>query len=203
MSGPGSASGPRCPVCGERNGPGEPFCDHCGCNLLTEAPSAEPAPPTTAEPAEPAGAAGAGPVRTACPHCGAAVPHAGNTFCVECLEEFPAAGAAEPGGTVAPLRLRFVGGTVRLPVGATVVLGRASPSAEVRALLEARDNVSRTHASVRADGQALLVRDEGSANGTFVNDRPVPRRTEVRMEPGDVLRLASDVTATLHAGPEQ
>jgi hypothetical protein len=198
VSATGSAPGVRCPVCGGRNGPGEPFCDKCGCDLLTESP-AEPTPvgPATAEQTD---GAEPGPDHSACPYCGAVVPHPDNTFCVECLEELPPAGASERGGAAATLQLRFAGGTVVLPMSGTVVLGRASPTAEIRTLLEVRDNVSRTHASIRVDGQVVFVRDEGSANGTFVNDRPVPRRTEVRIEPGDVLRLASDVTATLERG---
>lgn len=194
MTVPGAGSGVRCPVCRWDNKPGEPFCGNCGCDLLTESPAAEPPPAGEAD------ATDSGPERTVCPYCGAAVSHPDNTFCVECLEEFRPAGASKR-SDVAALRLRFAGGTVALPESGTVELGRASPIAEVRAWLEVRDNVSRVHASVRVDGRALFVRDEGSANGTFVNDRPVPRRTDVRMGPGDVLRLASDVTATLEAGP--
>jgi len=50
------------------------------------------------------------------------------------------------------------------------------------------NNVSRQHAEFLQQDGALLVRDLGSTNGTFVNHRPVTG--SMRLNPGDVLRFA-------------
>jgi hypothetical protein len=58
---------------------------------------------------------------------------------------------------------------VRVEAGAEVVLGR-SPEC---ALALPSAQASRRHASVRRDGDRVLVRDLGSTNGTFVNGERV------------------------------
>lgn len=71
--------------------------------------------------------------------------------------------------------------------------------------------VSRKHASVYIDNDGLMIRDEGSANGTFVNDKRV--EGESALKDGDQIRLgqtvmivqvvdAEDVTPTVLA-PEE
>jgi hypothetical protein len=68
--------------------------------------------------------------------------------------------------------------------------------------------VSRKHASIFVEGQALMIRDEGSANGTFVNDQRVAG--VVPLKEGDQIRIgqtvmivqvtdAADVTPTMLA----
>jgi FHA domain-containing protein len=47
-------------------------------------------------------------------------------------------------------------------------------------------SVSRQHARCLVQGQRLLVRDLGSANGTFVNNRKID---QAEIAPGDVLRV--------------
>jgi pSer/pThr/pTyr-binding forkhead associated (FHA) protein len=47
------------------------------------------------------------------------------------------------------------------------------------------------------DAGHASIRDEGSANGTYVNDDRVPPRTEVRLVDGDRVRLAADVTGNV------
>jgi hypothetical protein len=49
--------------------------------------------------------------------------------------------------------------------------------------------VSRHHASVWTKGDSCYVRDEGSTNGTFVNDERIAGTSELR--PGDTLRVGS------------
>lgn len=49
--------------------------------------------------------------------------------------------------------------------------------------------VSGRHAEVRAEGDALLVRDAGSRNGTYVNGRRIDRAT--RIGPGDRVALGA------------
>ncbi|WP_460492452.1 FHA domain-containing protein [Dactylosporangium cerinum] len=64
-----------------------------------------------------------------------------------------------------------------------VTLGRDGKVASV--VLDDRD-VSRRHARLDAAGDALLVTDLGSTNGTFAGEERVTRRT---LGPGDVLRI--------------
>jgi EAL domain-containing protein (putative c-di-GMP-specific phosphodiesterase class I) len=47
--------------------------------------------------------------------------------------------------------------------------------------------VSRAHATIEQCGAALMLRDLGSANGTFVNGKKVK---EVRLQPGDIIHIA-------------
>ena len=51
--------------------------------------------------------------------------------------------------------------------------------------------MSRKHATVLRDdsNQYLLIRDEGSTNGTFVNDRKLEAHTEMRIQTGDRVRF--------------
>ena len=61
--------------------------------------------------------------------------------------------------------------TFRITPGAVKTVGRA-PGADF--ILEAA-LVSRLHCRLEADGEALLVVDLDSTNGTFVNDKRVER----------------------------
>jgi FHA domain len=65
-----------------------------------------------------------------------------------------------------------------------LVLGRVDTDLELD-----DEQVSRRHASIRVEGNRLVLRDLGSLNGTWVNGARVaqPRR----LEPGDVIRLGS------------
>ncbi len=57
-------------------------------------------------------------------------------------------------------------------------------------------HLSRRHAEIAVSGDKLLVRDLGSANGTFVNDKAV---NEAELYPGDSIRF--DVLTFTVAGP--
>lgn len=59
--------------------------------------------------------------------------------------------------------------------------------------------VSRYHAAVWTDGAQCYVRDEGSSNGTFVNDRQISAPTP--LQPGDRIRLGQ-TTFTIVGVPE-
>ncbi|MBK9518092.1 MAG: FHA domain-containing protein [Anaeromyxobacter sp.] len=67
-----------------------------------------------------------------------------------------------------------------------VSLGREATST----IVIATEQASRQHARIVLVGEAHLLQDLGSTNGTFVNSKPV---TEQRLQPGDVLRIASTV----------
>lgn len=83
-----------------------------------------------------------------------------------------------------------------MPATETVLLGRDEGYSPFSGLFAKRDNVSRRHASVGvcADG-AAWVRDEFSTNGTYVNDVRVTPGATAPLVDGDVLRIASDVSA--------
>jgi hypothetical protein len=72
-----------------------------------------------------------------------------------------------------------------VPEGEMLEIGR---SPEVGIVI-ADPSVSRRHAVLRRDGEAILVEDLGSTLGTFVNEEPVLSGGAVRLEDGDVLRF--------------
>jgi len=60
------------------------------------------------------------------------------------------------------------------------------------------DNVSRRHATVQVDDAGhATIKDEGSTNGTYVNEDRVLPGAEVRLVDGDRVRLAADVTGNV------
>jgi hypothetical protein len=125
-----------------------------------------------------------------CPHCETVItdPHA--TVCAQCLR---------PLRPPPVLRLAFPAGDVKIPVGQRLVLGRDAGQSPVAGTFTQYDNVSRRHATVSLDpaGQPR-VRDEGSTNGTYVNGERIPPGVDVPLREGDSLRLAADVTGTVH-----
>ena len=79
-----------------------------------------------------------------------------------------------------------LGRTYELEAGQAIV-GRASESAIVLDL----DSVSRRHCTLRAQRSGFSIRDEGSTNGTFVNERRLTAEHALRS--GDLLRVGSVV----------
>ena len=74
---------------------------------------------------------------------------------------------------------------------AVTVLGRG-----VDADLRLNDpGVSRRHAELRFEGEAVILVDTGSTNGVRVNDVPVTRR---QLAPGDRIELGSTVLVYQH-----
>jgi FHA domain/WD40-like Beta Propeller Repeat len=69
--------------------------------------------------------------------------------------------------------------------GDTVVVGRSSACQ----IVVQDEQVSRQHAELRRQGDQWVVRDSGSANGTFVNNRRLGAGESVVLRPGDRLRL--------------
>ena len=87
--------------------------------------------------------------------------------------------------------------------GTVAVLGR-DPSCD---LVLSDTKCSRRHAVLEAGPQGIVIRDSGSANGVFVNDKKVERKA---LDPGDVIRLGDvvlkvlpeEMPGTLMMGPE-
>jgi pSer/pThr/pTyr-binding forkhead associated (FHA) protein len=81
---------------------------------------------------------------------------------------------------------RFPQAPLELSAGRTYGVGRGGGNELFLPDVQA----SRRHAEISWDGEAFVIRDLGSANGTFVNDEPV---TERRLASGDEIRVGSHV----------
>lgn len=83
-----------------------------------------------------------------------------------------------------------------IPLGEIVTIGR-SPGNN---LVLPDNQVSRNHALIRREGEEYLIIDLGSANGTFVNDKPVTSATPLRGK--DMIRMGESVFIFHHAGEQ-
>jgi hypothetical protein len=96
------------------------------------------------------------------------------------------------------MQIAFPTGNVDIPAGTSVLLGRDPAESLVAAAFARFDNVSRRHATVAVDDAGhATIRDEGSTNGTYVNDDRVLPGADVRLVDGDRIRLAADVTGSV------
>lgn len=66
---------------------------------------------------------------------------------------------------------------------------RAGRDGAVCQILLAEPRVSGTHATIKVEGGQLLVRDENSNNGTFVNGQRIPAMVWTAVPPGAALRF--------------
>ena len=76
-------------------------------------------------------------------------------------------------------------------------LGRDPDFSPVASRLDTYDNVSRRHAELSIDGQAVRLQDFQSVNGTFVNGQRIEPFVSVPLCNGDEIRLAKDVRLRL------
>jgi hypothetical protein len=138
-----------------------------------------------------------------CFRCGANLPHAPEPDEVPTptiSQKFITADLkpAQLGISGVVLRITFPTGNVDIPAGTSVLLGRDPAESLVAAAFARFDNVSRRHATVEVDDSGhAIIRDEGSTNGTFVNEDRVVPGTDVRIVDGDRIRLAADVTGNV------
>ncbi|WP_460366192.1 FHA domain-containing protein, partial [Actinocorallia lasiicapitis] len=128
-----------------------------------------------------------------CPHCEHVLDHPGQAQCNVCLKPL----RSVPGQP--SLRLQFPTGELSVTMGQHLVLGRDAGQSPAAATFTQYDNVSRKHATVWLDPSGVAkVRDERSTNGTFVNGERLSPGVEAFLQDGDSLRLAADVTGTIH-----
>jgi len=178
-----------CQVCGKEVQHDDLICFNCGANLPRPgAKDEDQAPPTVMQQhIRRDGAA------RACPNCGIPAADPADLVCAHCRQPLPQTQA-----NISPvvLRLTFPTGNVDVPAGTSLLLGRDPQESLVAAAFARFENVSRRHATVSVDDAGhATVRDEGSTNGTWVNDDRVLPGVDVRLADGDNLRLAADVTA--------
>ncbi len=186
----------RCPTCGHSNPTDAWFCTNrepaCGTPLAhVDAVPVDAPRGSDQHEHHPAGEGG-----TVCPDpdCGQSNPP-GAESCQYCGTVLTRPSAALGTG----LGLRFPWGVE--PLAGTLRIGRnPSFSLLARRLHPRFDNVSNRHAELRCEDDCILVVDLGSSNGTFVNDRRIAEHQPVEVRPGDRLRFAADLVATIEAG---
>ena len=128
-----------------------------------------------------------------CPHCESVLANPAAAQCNVCLKPL------RPGGMGPMLRLSFPTGELKVMAGQQLILGRDAGQSPAASTFTQYDNVSRKHATVWVDpGGVAKVRDERSTNGTFVNGERLSPGVEAFLQDGDSLRLAADVTGTVH-----
>jgi hypothetical protein len=110
----------------------------------------------------------------------------------------PAVAKPQPVAAVSALVLRHPSGKA-LPLDATrneFLIGRTDPTTGVKPELDLGEfdtnrTLSRRHAKIVREGALYFVRDEGGANGTFVNGDRVNAGASIALKPGDKLRFGS------------
>ncbi|GHO92063.1 hypothetical protein KSF_021110 [Reticulibacter mediterranei] len=186
-----------CPFCGAETRPGDNFCLNCGNRLLSATPSASPQ-----QQAQPI----VGDATLAAPdNWGAAVSQEGGTTPAsgwgsddsatvaagndQATRRPDSAGAAPASGDNIEQPARFIlrseSGEVlqEYPLDKSeVVVGRA-PSSDI--LLSKDKLTSRRHATIRYENGQYLLRDERSANGTFVNGQQIEEGVPRILQDGD------------------
>jgi FHA domain len=181
-----------CPNCAVRVQPEDLICFRCGANLpRAESPDDDLPTPTVSQKY-----ISGTDDQSVCPNCGAWVPDPADLVCLECQEPLP-----RTGRHISPvvLRIAFPTGNVEVPAGTSLLLGRDPAQSLVAAAFARFDNVSRRHATVTVDDSGhAAIRDEGSTNGTFVNDERMLPGVEIRLVDGDQVRLGADVTGEVY-----
>ena len=182
-----------CPDCGVKVQPEDLICFRCGANLPHHpGPDDDVLTPTISQRFI---AAGSDP-GAFCPNCGTSVADAADVVCSTCGTPLPTGRRRRISPVV--MRITFPTGNVDIPAGTSVLLGRDPAESLVAAAFARFDNVSRRHAPVQVDDAGhATIRDEGSTNGTYVNDDRVLPGAEVRLVDGDRVRLAADVTGNV------
>ena len=76
-----------------------------------------------------------------------------------------------------------------------VGIGRTQPISPVEGVpLQYAVLCSRMHAELSVDGHALLLRDGGGVNGTYVNDKRLPAHTLTPLHNGDIISFGGGRT---------
>lgn len=153
-----------------------------GIDVAQEPPAPEPAKPASSKPAVqvPEGH---------CPFCGQPLdPVTGTCACTVVVSTAPTTAAV---GTAVAAAPRLVGargayvGSIFEIAGSEVSIGREVGNA---IQLDRDNTVSRRHARVIKQGDAWVIRDEGSSNGTWVNGI---RITEQALRAGDEIQIGA------------
>jgi FHA domain len=82
------------------------------------------------------------------------------------------------------------------PLPEYLAIGRDASFSPLATQLRAYRDVSRKHAEIRREGTSFLLRDLGSAQGTFLNEQRIAPRQDVVLHDGGILRFARHLTGT-------
>lgn len=119
-----------------------------------------------------------------CEFCGQKKDAAGNCACTVSPSASPFGAPAQSTGSgprIIGIQGAYAGQI--FAISGLVVIGRES---ERDIALVNDSTVSRRHASISAENGGFIIKDEGSANGTFVNGAKI---TEQKLTPGDEIQL--------------
>lgn len=137
-----------------------------------------------------------------CPHCGLEVAfdaqRRAETLCPRCENPLQRQTFSDGGARVelVPADASYAGGAVPLVCG-THLLGRKSAMSSATIQFDVQDFfMSKRHTQINvaedAYGQMrVTVRDAGSSNGTYVNERRLAPAEEVTLSSGDKLRMGN------------
>lgn len=143
-----------------------------------------------------------------CGFCGGRIA-GDDVFCAHCGARQPLAGAEGSGGSIKPPRPTIklvVAGTTELDASFLLqkdsnLVGRTDPQSNIfpevdLSRFDPQTKVSRRHARIWREGEAFLVEDLGSVNGTVVNEmiHLAPRQPH-SLDSGDRIRIGE---TTLH-----
>ncbi len=182
----------KCPYCGAETRPGDNFCLNCG-NRLTVTPSNVPqqAQPvgdaTVTAPEDWAVAAGAQPASSGGwnDEAGATIADPSADLPYSSASASTAQSQSEMIEQPARFALRAEGGDIlqEYPLDKLeITIGRA-PNSDI--LLSKDKLTSRRHATVHYENGRYTVRDERSANGTFVNGQQIDELVSIELHDGD------------------
>ncbi|MBA2394168.1 MAG: FHA domain-containing protein [Ktedonobacteraceae bacterium] len=184
----------KCPYCGAETRPGDNFCLSCG-HRLSAAPANVPQQAQSASDATVAAPDDWGVALNAAPASSGGWPdEAGSTIADPGADlPYSSAPTAQPHNDAAEQPARF---TLRSENGEALqeylldkpetTIGRA-PNSDI--LLSKDKLTSRRHATVHHENGRYTVRDERSANGTFVNGQQIEELVPVELNDGDHLGI--------------
>jgi pSer/pThr/pTyr-binding forkhead associated (FHA) protein len=204
----------KCPTCGADTRPGDNFCLNCGNRLFPAASSLQqepmpggdatiPGPDSWGTPMEMATRPAAAP--------GGWSESDDKTIAANAPEELPTlrtdAGDIQAAPDTIENPAHFV---VRTPESSTsqeylldkkaMTIGRV-PESDI--CFPEDKLVSRTHATVRYENGDYILRDEGSANGTFLNSQELPKLTDQGLRDGDIILIGDQELTFRTAAPVQ
>jgi hypothetical protein len=185
---PAGASGDSCPQCGSPHTAGDKFCEVCGYDFLAQQPAAAPTPTPVPAPAPTPAPAGEEPAPAADPAPAAPGPPA--TWQVVVRADRARYDADVPDSP--PFPDSYTERVFAL-TSDRLLIGRESQSRGIHPEIDLAGQpedtgISRSHATLvrRKDGSYAIV-DDGSTNGTYVNDGtdPIARGVQVTLADGD------------------